>query len=162
MEAQSMHNTLCHNCGYSLAGLLDDRRRGTCPECGQKHKPRRRVDPAQLALRWKVPLGIALAAIGCVVFLTIMASVGNKTGMGNPDDIPANILLIMPSSALLWVATWITWTSTDPGAMRMQPWRTVVTGALVGIGAAVLTMILQVVLILATMMIVSAIKSSGA
>lgn len=150
-----MPNTSCYHCGYSLVGLLDAHRRGTCPECGQKHTPRQRPSQSQLTLRWQVPLGIAIAAITFTVFVTVMTSV-RKT-----EDGLVVFMLILPTGVLLWVATWITWANTDPDGMRLYPGRTTVTGAFVGIGVGTLTVIVQICLILATVMVVAAIRQSG-
>lgn len=102
-----------------------------------------------------MPLGIAIAAITFTVFVTVMTSV-RKT-----EDGLVVFMLILPTGVLLWVATWITWANTDPDGMRLYPGRTTVTGAFVGIGVGTLTVIVQICLMLATVMVVAAIRQSG-
>jgi RsiW-degrading membrane proteinase PrsW (M82 family) len=102
-----------------------------------------------------VPLGIGLAAIGVAVFLTTIASL---------DDPRMGLImlgLVIPSGLVLWVATWITWVNTDSGAMRYEPWQTVVTGALVGIGVGVLTIVVQGAMILCIVFSIAAIRKLG-
>lgn len=140
-----MPDSSCYHCGYSLVGLLDAHRRGTCPECGQAHEPRpdeaspQDPEPLRPSLRWILPLVLVAITTGVVVFITIVSAIAE------PGAALMNAILIPLFGLLVWCVTWIVWATADPKDMRKHPWQTSLVGGLIGLAAGTITVVLQAI-----------------